>query len=99
MSKTPRLTLEKTFLYDQNDVCIRYEIYLDKNIHPHNVAMILVIQEDEKSRIIIEKIHPNAQTQQSSGFQQQVGTMFNPGPLQVANAEEYCSKDFDKSYS
>ncbi|WNY86600.1 hypothetical protein [Leclercia adecarboxylata] len=99
MSKTPRLTLENTFLYDQNDVCIRYEIYSDKNNDPRNVVMILVIQEDEKSRIIVEKIHPNAQTQQSSGIQQQVGTMFNPGPLQVTNAEGYCSKHFDKSYS
>lgn len=99
MSKTPRLTLEKTFLYDQNDVCIRYEVYSDKNVHPHNVAFILVIQEDDKSRNIVEKITPNSNVQQSSGFQRQVETMLNAGPLQIATAEAYCATHFDKSYS
>lgn len=98
MSKTPRLTLEMTFLYDQNDVCIRYEVYQNDE-DPRIVALILVTQEDEKGRIIVERIHPNSQTQPGLSSPQKAGAMLNPGPLQVASAGGYCAKHFDESYS
>jgi hypothetical protein len=78
MSKTPRLTLEKTFLYDQNDVCIRYEVYQNDE-HPKIVALILVTQEDEKGRIIVERIHPNSQTQPGE-FSTESGSNAQPWP-------------------
>ncbi|WP_312344328.1 hypothetical protein [Leclercia sp.] len=98
MSKTPRLTLEKTFLYEQNDACIRYEVYQNDE-HPKIVALILVTREDEKGRIIVERIHPNSQAQPGSSSSQKEGAMFNTGPLQVASSGGYCAKHFDESYS
>lgn len=99
MNKTARLTLERTYLYVKNDVCIRYEVYLDKAAHPHFVVLILVIQEDEASRSIVDKINFDWQSEQNSGFQRQVQASMNPGPLQIATSHEYCSSHFEKSYS
>lgn len=99
MSKSACLTLEKTYLFEKNNVFIRYEVYTDKSSHSFNVAKILVTQEDEKSRHIIDNIEFDWQEEQRSGFQTKVGSLMNPGPLQVASTEEYCSGHFQKNYS
>ncbi len=98
MSMATPLKLEKTYLFAKNDVFIRYEVYLDQMAHPHNVVLILVIQEDDKSRVIVDRLTPNEGLRQLTGFQQNVG-QYNPGPLQVAMCDQYCSKHFSKNYS
>lgn len=99
MSKNVRLTLEKTFLYDKNDVCIRYEVYTDKSAHSFFVDKIVVKQEDGNNTCIVDKIDFDWQSEQSSGFQRQVQLSPNPGPLQVATSDEYCDRHFKKNYT
>lgn len=98
MNKSARLTLSRTYLFDKNDVCIRYEIFTDQSASSCNVAKILVIQEDEKSRHILEKIEFGGQSDQLPVYQSKIGSLQNSGPLQIATTDEYCNRHFQENY-
>lgn len=98
MSSTACLKLADTYLFVKNDVCMRYEIYVDAKISHINVAMIMIIQEDENDRNIVEKNFIPATNQSGSGFQQKVSATMNPGPLQIATAESFCTTHFTQHY-